>query len=245
MRFRLVCFDLDGVLTDHISSWVWVHDHFGVSNEDSYQAFVRGEIDDMEFMRRDIALWKHEKPGITAGDVEAILRKVPVMKGARELINALREEGTMTGIISGGIDLLARRVAQRLRMDFFVANGMEYGNDGNLTGEGILKVPLRDKASVVKGICAGNGFKMEDIAAVGDTYIDIPMMETSGFGIAFNPYDDRIIEAADAVVGEKDLSLLIPLLTQHSGDNGSSNNTMEERQYTIEDLEQKPGRKGF
>ena len=31
-----VVFDLDGVLADTISSWVWIHEHFGVNNDVSY-----------------------------------------------------------------------------------------------------------------------------------------------------------------------------------------------------------------
>ncbi len=192
---------------------MWVHDHFGVSNEISYDAYVREEIDDMEFMRRDVALWHQEKPGIQITDLENILEDVPVMRGAKELMSALRGNHTITGIISGGIDLLARQVAQRLGMDFFVANGVESFADGALTGEGISRVPLRNKAAVLAGKASEYGVEKENIASVGDTYIDIPMLEASGFGIAFNPSDARIIEAADVVVKEKDLSRLIPLLT--------------------------------
>jgi len=218
MPFRLVCFDLDGVLTDHISSWVWVHDNFGVSNEMSYDAYVREEIDDMEFMRRDIALWKSRMPGIGVRDVDAILRGVPLIPGAHDLMNALRENDITTGIISGGIDLLARQVAQRLGIDFYVANGLESDENGVLVGEGISRVPLRDKAAAIRDAAERFDLSKEDIAAVGDTYIDIPMFEACGFGIAFNPSDERVTQAADVVVREKDLSLLIPLLVPVPGD---------------------------
>ncbi|HEX2065545.1 MAG TPA: hypothetical protein VHI93_01910 [Candidatus Thermoplasmatota archaeon] len=39
---RLVCFDMDGVLIDVGSSWVMVHRHFGVQNEASLHAYLRG-----------------------------------------------------------------------------------------------------------------------------------------------------------------------------------------------------------
>jgi len=213
MRFRLVCFDLDGVLTDHISSWVWVHDHFGVSNEVAYDAYMKEEIDDLEFMRRDIALWKRQMPGITMDDVEVILQKVPIVKGAHELMAELRDRGIMTGIVSGGIDILAGRIVRELGMDFFVANGLEAREDGRLTGEGISRVPLRDKGSLVKRAALEHGIPRNEIAAVGDTYIDIPMFDSCGYGIAFNPSDMRVQEAAKETVIEKDLSLLIPYLT--------------------------------
>ena len=68
-KFDLVAFDMDGVLVDYLSSWTWVHDRFGVSNEESVISFMDGEIDDMEFMRRDIALWLKHRPGLGLGDV--------------------------------------------------------------------------------------------------------------------------------------------------------------------------------
>jgi phosphoserine phosphatase len=217
MSIRLVCFDLDGVLTDHISSWVWVHDHFGVDNEVAYDAYVREEIDDLEFMRRDIALWRREMPGITDRDVNSILDEVPLIPGAPELMEALRERNIRTGIVSGGIDLLAGRVANHLGMDFFMANGLESNGDGVLSGEGVSRVPLRDKASTVKTMAARLGIPLEETAAVGDTYIDIPMFRVAGLGIAFNPSDERVAEAAEVVIREKDLSLLIPHLAGPDG----------------------------
>jgi len=67
---RLVVFDMDGVLADVESSWVYVHRHFGVNNDHSLFAYLRGEIDDLEFIRRDINLWKQKDPGITCARIE-------------------------------------------------------------------------------------------------------------------------------------------------------------------------------
>jgi phosphoserine phosphatase len=60
-RYDLVAFDMDGVLVNYTSCWTWVHDHFRVTNEASLKAFIDGDIDDMEFMRRDIALWRRHR----------------------------------------------------------------------------------------------------------------------------------------------------------------------------------------
>ena len=55
-KYDIVVFDLDGVLVDIQSSWDWVHRHFGVDNDESLAQYLAGQIDDLEFMRRDIAL---------------------------------------------------------------------------------------------------------------------------------------------------------------------------------------------
>ena len=56
---------------------------------------------------------------------------------------------------------------------------------------------------------------LEKIAAVGNSCFDIPMLEVSGIGIAFNSDDDCIREKADYVVEGRDLSRLIPIFEQH------------------------------
>ncbi|HSA35952.1 MAG TPA: haloacid dehalogenase, partial [Methanomassiliicoccales archaeon] len=93
-KFDLVAFDMDGVLVDYLSSWTWVHDRFGVSNEESVISFMDGEIDDMEFMRRDIALWLKHRPGLNLKDVERELLRLPINPGIGATVQALRERGT-------------------------------------------------------------------------------------------------------------------------------------------------------
>jgi phosphoserine phosphatase len=61
---KLVVFDMDGVIADVGSSWVHVHESFGVNNDHSLRAYLRGEINDVEFIQRDIKLWKDKDPAI-------------------------------------------------------------------------------------------------------------------------------------------------------------------------------------
>src|ERR1051326_3005205 len=85
----LVCFDMDGVLIDVGSSWVMVHKAFGVTNEASLRAYLNGEFDDAEFIRRDAALWLRQKPRIRRSDFEAIFREPPFMPGVERTVRTL------------------------------------------------------------------------------------------------------------------------------------------------------------
>ncbi|MCI4360921.1 MAG: HAD-IB family phosphatase, partial [Thermoplasmata archaeon] len=120
---RFVAFDMDGTLVDVVSSWAAVHDHFGESNSESVRLFMTDQIDDAEFLRRDIEIWWRHAPHITVMELEAILAPVPLMPGAKELFRALHARGIRTAIISGGIDLLAKRVGRELGIDYVLANG--------------------------------------------------------------------------------------------------------------------------
>ena len=211
---KLIVFDMDGVLTEYFSSWVWVHEHFGTNNDESLEAYLKGEIDDLEFMRRDIALWMRKKEGLTREHLEEIFRDLPIRKGAKELMEWLRSQGVRTAIISGGIDLLARRIAKEIGIDYIFANGLEFDRDGRLTGEGKLRVVLRDKSIILRELKNDLGIKKEDCAAVGDSDIDATMFQECSLGIAFNPKESakRLIESADYVVYGESLLEIRPYL---------------------------------
>ena len=205
MTFKFVAFDLDGVLVDTFSSWVWMHKYFDVNNDHSLYAYQRGEIDYLEFMRRDIQLWLDKKEGMTIQDVADILSDVPMMKGAKEVVQALRERQIKTAIISCGIEVLAQRVADELHIDFVVANGLVADGEGRLTGEGTLTIELADKGKPLNNLLEENGIDKENCVAIGNSYGDAGMFAVSGFSIAFNPHDEITRESADVVVEGDDL----------------------------------------
>ncbi len=209
MKFKFVAFDLDGVLVDTFSSWVWMHKYFDVNNDHSLYAYQREEIDYLEFMRRDIALWLEKKENMTIQDVEDILSNVPMMKGAKEVVQALRERQIQTAIISCGIEVLAQRIADELGIDFVVANGLVADEEGKLTGEGTLTIELADKGKPLKNLLEENGIAKEDCVAIGNSYGDAGMFAVSGFSIAFNPHDDITRETADVVVEGDDLRIVL------------------------------------
>ncbi len=209
MVYSLGIFDMDGVLIEEISSWVIIHDHFGVSNERSVRDYIEGRIDDFEFMRRDIALWKARVPNLHIDRMKEIVSRATFMPGADETFRRLRESGIRTAIVSGGLLCIAEPLARRLGIDIVLANGLETNEEGYLTGEGILNVPLNDKGSVVRNLLDELGVEKERAFAVGNSYIDVSMFREVGLGIAFNPDDDVVRREADAVVEEKDLRRVI------------------------------------
>jgi phosphoserine phosphatase len=211
-RYDLVAFDMDGVLIDYPSTWTWVHDHFGVHNRESVDAFLRGEIDDMEFMRRDISLWMRKRPGLCQADMAEILRPLPFMKGLQETTAALRQAGMRLVIISGGLESVAGQIARNNGFDDYVANGYECDARGDLTGKGVLNVWLKSKRDALTKFQSRYGVTKERTVSIGDSFIDISMFEMSGLRIAFNPIDDYVTSVADHVVRERDLRKVLPLI---------------------------------
>ena len=204
-KYKLIAFDFDGVIADTVSSWVWVHEHFGVNNDASLELYLEDKIDDREFMRRDIALWHAKKSDITIHDLETILAGVPLMKGTHETLEVLKAHGLKTGIISGGLDIMVDRVAQDIGIDYVIANGLEANEDGTLTGEGILRVELKNKAVPMQKLLEHFGVDSAECVAVGNGHIDVPMFKFAALSIAFNPNDNIVKENADVVIETKDL----------------------------------------
>jgi phosphoserine phosphatase len=209
---RLVAIDMDGTLVDVSSSFAVVHDHFGDHNEEGLRLFNEGRIDDYEFIRRDVAVWRRHKPDFTLVEMGKILDTAPLMPGAATLLGALRGAHVTTAIVSGGIDLLAHRVARELGIDIVLANGFEVDAGGHLTGEGIIRVPVKQKESVVRRLQEDLGIPPEETASIGNSEIDVGMFRRSAVGIAFHPEDEAVRRGATAIVEGKDLGAIVPLL---------------------------------
>jgi len=214
---RLAVFDMDGVLVDSHSSWVLVHSHFGTDNEDSLQAFLRGEIDDMEFIRRDVERWTQARGAVPLDEVEAVLDKAPLFPGAVETLRHLGQRGVRTAIVSGGLRRLADRIGSMADVDIVLANDVEVDEEGCLTGGGIVHVPLREKGQVVARIQTQLGIGPDGTGVVGDTPVDVTMFRRARVSIAFNPRDGFTQESATHVVRSRDLRAVLPLLMPGDG----------------------------
>lgn len=208
---ELVCFDMDGVLIDVGSSWVMVHKHFGVQNEASLRAYLNGEFDDREFIRRDAALWLRLKPKIRREDFEAIFATPPFMPGVERTVKGLREAGVHLAIVSGGVDVMAESVARRLGIPHVAANGFVYDAEGHITGEGVVRTPLNDKAAPVVRFARELGVPLERVLAVGNSLPDVSMFDVAGRSIAFHPEDDYTRQHATWVIEDGPLDQVLPL----------------------------------
>lgn len=203
---------MDGVLIDVGSSWVMIHKHFGVENEASLRAYLNGEFDDKEFIRRDAALWLAKRPRLTRHDVEEIFREPPFMPGVEKTVATLRKAGIEMAIVSGGVDIMAHQVARRLGIAKVAANGFVYDADGHITGEGVVRTPLNDKAQPVLAFARELDVPLAQVVAVGNSLPDVSMFEVAGRSIAFHPEDDYTRNHATWTVEAGPLDQILELL---------------------------------
>jgi len=214
-KLELVIFDMDGVLTDIISSWKYIHDYYNTQNDRSVNEYLQGKIDDMEFIRRDAILWKENGKPTTKEKIAEILSDVKLMKGAKESIETLKRNDIKTAIVSAGLDILSEKVSSELGIEHVYSNGVKTDEDGHLNGVGIVGVRLMYKDLTVKELADKLNLPLDRIATVGNSCYDIPMFEIAGLSIAFNPEDDCTREAADVIVEGKDLTKILPVLQRY------------------------------
>lgn len=207
--FKIVIFDLDGVLVPIHSSWQHVHKALQVDNEENYRKYVLGQISYNEFMRSDIALWKN----VHLQDLETILQDVPLANGARETLRTLHRRRVKTAIVSSGISILAQRIGAELGIIHIHANELAADEEGHLTGEAEVTVPLDGKQDIATRILQEESIDPEQAAVVGDSIFDIPPTDQVGLTIVYNAHDPEAEAKADVAIRGSDVRLILPWLT--------------------------------
>ena len=195
-NIKLVVFDMDGTLLQPRSSWAQIHDHFGTDNTEMLQLYIDHKITDEEFVKADIKLWNsNSKKTVNEEYINSIMDKIKPLKGAEILIKELHKENIKTVILSGGIQYLADRWMNKWNMDYALANELIDDDKGNLTA--IINSSGHNKGPMMDKIIKKYNYKKNQVAAVGDTIVDIPMFDRAGLAIAVNTDDKKVIEKAD------------------------------------------------
>lgn len=192
---------MDGVLVDIKSSWTVIHKAFNIDERKTFQRYLRGEFDYLEFMRKDVSFWGH----VHENKIQKILDHVPIMPGAEATFSLLQKNGYKTAIISSGISFLAEKLKKKLCIDYVFANELFIDKNGFLTGDGNPVVPLWEKGRVLHQLLTSLEIKPKHCAVVGDSIFDVPLFDLAGFSIAFNSKDIRVNKIADVYIQSNNL----------------------------------------
>jgi len=178
---RLAAFDMDGTVLEHNSSWVAIHRHFGTEHKGaaSLRLYTEGKIGYREFMRRDISSWPQ---GLTRAEIVSILSGYKIRREAPKVFKELRSRGMQTALVTSGIDILAKEVADDLEIDYCLANGLRFDSRGILLPKGVGRVDPTRKDIAYLRLLTKIGIPRKKTIAVGDTTYDLAFLKSAGLG---------------------------------------------------------------
>ena len=211
---KLVVFDLDNVIIDgegidEIGKLVNIEDQIAAITEQAMQ----GEIDFETSIKKRVELLK----GASTEDIKTLANDMPLMKGAEETISSLKENGFDVGIISGSFDIIADTIKEKLNVDNVFTNSLVEEN-GVLTGEVTGPLVSGSKLDVLSKFIDEVGYSLDECVAVGDGANDISMIESAGYGIAFNA-KPALKENADIIVETRDLTDVLNVIINLNSEN--------------------------
>jgi phosphoserine phosphatase len=207
MKYKLICFDMDGVIFKFSNSWIQVHKVLGT--------FEEGKKLTDKYLKKDYnklveevvhKLWK----GKNAAPISALINDVEYVEGVKETFSYLQNEGMITAIISSGIMDMAKKAQHDLFIDHVFANELVIKKN-IITGEFIWPVGsgIEEKPRIIKKLVEQLKIKLDEVVFVGDGIVDVKALKMVGLGIAFNTDKKEVIDAADVHVKGKNLKAIL------------------------------------
>ena len=214
MKYKLVCFDLDGTIIGGLEYiWQTLHEHFGCDDQERKKAkdnFTNGEITYQQWADHGIDMWKKE--GATkAGMIKVFENQIFIMPGAIETLRYLKKQGYKLALISGSIDIVLKHLIPNYEVlfdDVFI-NHLEFDKDDNLMRCIGTPFDMDQKAEGMRVIAKREGLKLSECVFVGDNENDVHIAEIAGLSIAFNCKSDKLAEISDVVIEEKDMTHIL------------------------------------
>lgn len=146
-------------------------------------------------------------------EILEVVDKIKIIDDSANVIRELKKKGYICGIISDSYDIVTNHLKNKLKMDFSIANELEFSKS-IATGE--VKVPsafMRNKnskcshdfckANVLFQLAEKYRIDIKNIIAVGDSENDICLIKESGIGIAFCSQNNYLNLVADRIISEK------------------------------------------
>ncbi len=160
--------------------------------------------------------------GKSIGELLELIDSIDVTPNLQLIINTLKEQGFITGIISDSYDCVTNHLKNKFGFDFTISNELEFSKSFT-TGE--VKIPslfVSDEGSQCKHdycklnalikICRQYKVDLKNTLMVGDGENDICCLKKAGIGISFCSSSNLVHSVADYIIKEPDFSLLIPIL---------------------------------
>lgn len=202
---KLAVFDFDSTLMDG-ETLEFFAEELGIREKIKTitDKAMQGELDFFESLTERVSLLK----GLPIEKVNSICHSLPLMKGAFEIIKALKEKGYKVICFSGGFRNATSFFAEKLGLDCEFANIL-HTKDGLLTGlVGGEMMFNNSKGEMLQRLQKVLDVSVANTLVVGDGANDLSMFKYAGKRVAFCA--KPILEKeANIIIKEKDLALIL------------------------------------
>lgn len=168
---------------------------------------IQGVINWEEGLKKRVELLQ----GINYETCIEVANSLPIMTGAKEVCNALKQAGWKILAVSGGFTIMTDRLTKELNLDYVLSNELIF-NNGKL--DGVTINVDSDKAKSAKAKIDEWGEKKDEITVIVDGANDVKLFDICGLGIAYRA-QDIVKDLATVSLEEKDLSKIIPIINSH------------------------------
>ena len=205
MTNKLAVFDFDSTLMDgetleFFASELGIRDKVKAITDKA----MRGELDFFESLKERVSYLK----GLPVEKVDEICKNLPLMNGAKEVVNGLKEKGYKVVCFSGGFRNATAYFKDILGLDAEFSNIL-HSKDGLLTGYVGGEMMFNDsKGQMLCRLQRLLDVSKENTIAVGDGANDLSMFRYAGKRIAFCA-KPILKDNADIIINDKDLKLIL------------------------------------
>lgn len=207
MTYKLICFDMDGVIFKDVNFWMELHKKF--------KTLERGMELTKKYLHADynrlveevvVKLWK----GKDAKPYYELVNSIKYLPGVKETFAHIKKRGYLIAIISSSSSDVARRVQKDYGVNYIFANELVIRN-GKVAGKFIWPIGAgkEKKAHIIRDLCSDLGISAKEVIYVGDSDTDIEAFKEVGLSIAFNPSSEELRKVAKHTVNSHNLADVI------------------------------------
>lgn len=201
---RVVSFDLDGTLI-RSTAFQAAADELGFGEDVAFydDLYFRGVISLETTFRAEYELFL-DRP---VADVVGALRAGPWLPDIEEVVETLKGWGVDTWVVTDQPDWAVEALREWGLEPGVVSRTRRWGDR-----IGPVDAYAFEKEAALVRRLEEVGVGSEDVCHVGNGSNDVPVFERVGLGVAFRADDERVEEAADAVVPGEQLGEVLPIV---------------------------------
>lgn len=181
IQYRVGFFDMDGTLINE-NTWELIYRRLGVNGSGWLDVYLAGKISYTELMKRDVESWILTRGKVSLEELEEMAQFITVRDDARILLNKIISKKIVPVMVTAGLDVFAKKVAEELKIGAVFSNSLKVDKNNYLTGDGDAPVEPLKKDQVILKYLAQNGINSRESFSVGDTEYDSSMFRVTRTG---------------------------------------------------------------